>query len=173
MAEGFFSSKYGGDISRGLRNLREETPRNREKLVRAVMAPLRTQIVEELSHAGSGRVRWGRIKTRTRSGRRRSVTAKRIARAGRASAPGEPPAPDTGGLRGSIQDEYDRAAMKGRVGTNHRAAAALNNGTRRAGPLRRTVIAPRPFMEPAMKKARVAMTAAGLSAMRLSLRVGR
>jgi phage gpG-like protein len=172
MADGFFSSKYGGDVTRGLRNLREETPRNREALVRAVMAPLTTQIKEELSHPGTGRVRWGRIKTRTRSGRRRSVTAKMIARAGRASAPGEPPAPDTGGLRGSVQDEFDRSTMRGRVGTNHKAAAALNFGTRRAGVNRRTVIAPRPFMEPALKKAQAAMTAAGLGALRLQLNRG-
>lgn len=167
--EGFFSSKYGGDVTRGLRNLSEDLRADRERHVLAIMEPLRGQIVEELSHPGTGNIRWGRIKLRTRSGRRRQLTAKMVARAGRASAPGEPPAPDTGKLRGSIQSEYDRAVQKGRVGTNDKKAAPLNFGTRRAGRNRTTKIAPRPFMEPALKKAAHAMTAAGLQSLRLRL----
>lgn len=170
MAEGFFSKKYGGDVSRGLRQLEKDIRADREKVVLAIMQPLRSQIVEELSHPGTGRVRWNRIKTTTRSGRRRAITAKRIARAGRASAPGEPPAADFGVLRGSIQSEYDRAVQRGRTGTNNKYAAPLNFGTRRAGKSRNVVIEPRPFMEPAMKKSTHAMTSAGLQIARLQLR---
>jgi phage gpG-like protein len=90
-----------------------------------------------------------------------------IARAGRVSVPGEPPAPDTGALRGSIQTEYDNTLQKGRVGTNKVYAAPLNFGTMRAGPRRNIVIRPRPFMEPALKKAQVAMAAAGIRELRL------
>lgn len=169
MPEGFFSKNYGTDITRGLRDLNSGLRADREKVVGAIMQPLRSQIIEELSTPGTGRVRWGRIKMRTRSGRRRGITAKRIAAAGRASAPGMPPAPDEGKLRGSIQSEYDRAAQKGRVGTNDKRAAPLNFGTLRAGRGNRTRILPRPFMEPALKKARVAMTAAGLQSARLAL----
>lgn len=169
MAEGFYSGKYGRDITRGLKNTSAALRADREKVVGAIMQVLRGQIVEELSKPGTGRVRWGKIKTRTRAGRRRAITGKRIMQAGRASAPGEPPAPDTGKLRGSIQTEYDRSTQKGRVGTNDVRAAPLNFGTRRAGKSRKVVILPRPFMEPALKKASTAMTAAGLQEARLAL----
>lgn len=169
MPEGFYSKRYGANVSQGLRDLDRDIRASRERTMLAIMTPLHGQIVEELSQPGTGRVRWGRIKTRTRSGRRRAITAARIARAGRASAPGEPPAADTGKLRGSIQMEYDRSTQKGRVGTNDKKAAPLNFGTRRAGRNRRTVILPRPFMEPALKKSQIAMAIAGQRAHRLAL----
>lgn len=170
MPEGFYSKNYGGDVSFGLRKLNEDLRADRKRTTLAIANVLRTGIVEELSHPGTGRVRWGRIKTRTRSGRRKSITAKMIARAGRASAPGEPPAPDTGKLRGSIQVEYDDNLQRARVGTNDKKAAPLNFGTRRAGRSRNVVIAPRPFMEPALKKSQVAMARAGQQTAQLALR---
>lgn len=62
----------------------------------------------------------------------------------RASAPGEPPAPDTGHLRNSI-DYQLTSETTARVGTNLEYAAPLEMGTIR--------IAPRPFMRPSFHKA--------------------
>lgn len=171
--EGFFSANYGGDVTRGLRNLDADLRANKGKVVGAIMEVLRGQIVEELSHPGTGHVRWGRIRVARKGKAPRRVTGKQIAKAGRASAPGEPPAPDTGKLRGSIQTEYDSTAQKGRVGTNDVRAAPLNFGTLNAGRGHKTTILPRPFMEPALKKAATAMTLAGLESARLVLIVRR
>lgn len=168
--EGFFSANYGGDVTRGLRNLDADLRANKGKVVGAIMEVLRGGIVEELSHPGTGRVRAHRLPKRKG---RRVRTPKGIARAGRASAPGEPPAPDYGKLRGSIQTEYDSTAQKGRVGTNDVRAAPLNFGTLNAGRGHKTTILPRPFMEPALKKAATAMTLAGLESARLVLIVRR
>jgi phage gpG-like protein len=167
---GLQSAAWGDDITRGFRELEKQLRANRKRVVTAGMEALRNQIVEELSHPGSGRLRVHRL---TKRKGRRLRTAKSIARAGRASAPGEPPAPDTGKLRGSIQTEYDDTLQKGRVGTNDVRAAALNYGTTRAGKNHRTVIKPRPFMEPAMKKAQLAMAAAGIRELQLVLRTRR
>ena len=62
----------------------------------------------------------------------------------RASAPGEPPARDTGALASSIHPEYDEAnlAVIVRVGAKH--GLYLERGTRG-----RHGIKPRPFMRPA------------------------
>lgn len=136
----------------------------------AMLEVLRAQVVEELSTPGTGRVRWNKIKVRRAGKANRQVTAKAIARAGRASAPGQPPAPDTGKLRGSIQTEYDDALQKGRMGTNDVRAAPLNFGTIRAGANHKTVILPRPFMEPALKKVSHAMIAAGITELRFVTR---
>lgn len=73
-----------------------------------------------------------------RSGRvytRRGVSHK-------ASAPGEPPAPDTGRLRQSLRTEYNRELLMGTAIASTAYAQALEFGTSR--------IAPRPFMRPAL-----------------------
>lgn len=171
--EGHLQSKrFGKNVTRSFAQLNASIRKNRRNVVMAIQAALHAQIVEELSHPGTGAVRWNRIRVRRAGKSNRRVTAKAIARAGRASAPGEPPAPDTGALRGSIQYEYDDTEQKGRTGTNSKYAAALNFGTTRAGKNRKTVILPRPFMEPAFKKARGAMTKAGLRVSQLALRTG-
>lgn len=164
--DGLRSVFYGQDVTRGLRVLNEDLRKNRKGVTLAVLSVLQAQTVEELSHPGTGKLRVHRL---TKRKGRRLRTPKSIAKAGQRSAPGEPPAPDTGKLRGSIQIEYDDVTQKGRMGTNDKKAAALNFGTRRAGANRRTVILPRPFMEPALKKAAVAMTAAGLREMQFRL----
>lgn len=67
----------------------------------------------------------------------------------RASAPGEPPAVDTGLLRGSIQIDpsgLSQSMPTIRVGTNLVYARPLEYGTFR--------MAPRPYMRPALKRAR-------------------
>jgi HK97 gp10 family phage protein len=63
----------------------------------------------------------------------------------RASAPGQPPAVDTGRLRASITHtlpERDERGLRVRVGTDVEYARYLEFGTRR--------MAPRPFLRPAM-----------------------
>lgn len=167
--KGLQSARYGDDLTRGLRELDKQLRANRRRVVTAGLHALRNQIVEELSQEGTGNLRWNRIKLRSKTGRRRELTQKMVNRAGRRSAPGEPPAADTGQLRGSIQTEYDDAAQKGRVGTNLKTAAPLNFGTMRAGRKHNVVIKPRPFMEPALKKARVAMALAGIRELQLAL----
>ena len=167
MAEGFHSANFGDDISGGLKRLDADLRASKKRLIVAGATVLRNQIVEELSHPGTGRIRRHRTKRVGKLGRRGART--NILKAGRASAPGEPPAPDYGVLRGSIQTEYDEAVQKARVGTNNKYAAPLNFGTTRAGPKRNTVILPRPFMEPALHKSQTTMTAAGIRELRLQI----
>ena len=60
-----------------------------------------------------------------------------------ASAPGEPPASDTGRLVNSIRTEYDQSNLVGRVVAGSAHAAYLEFGTQR--------MEPRPFMRPALR----------------------
>lgn len=169
MAGGLQSVGWGNDPLGGFKELNKQLRLNRGRVISAGLAVLEAQLVEELSTPGRGKIRWHRVK---RKGR---VTAKAffskskaaITKAGRASAPGDPPAPDYGTLRQSIHSEYDSTLQKGRVGTNDKRAPALNYGTTRAGKSRKVVILPRPFMEPALKKALVAMALAGVTALQL------
>jgi len=165
--KGLQSVNFGDDVTGGLKEFNRQLRANRKRVIQATQAVLEAQIVEELSTPGRGKVRWNRIKVRRKGKSNRAVTAKMINRAGRASAPGDPPAPDEGVLRNSIHSEYDDTSQKGRTGTNSKYAAPLNYGTARAGKNRRTVILPRPFMEPALKKSLTAMTAAGASAINI------
>jgi phage gpG-like protein len=167
------SSSGGDDVGRSLRHLAQDLDRNRERVTLTILAVLQAQIVEELSTPGTGRQR--SVRTTKKGGGKRTAKAiaKSQARAGRASAPGAPPAPDTGKLRGSIQIEYDRTVRRGRVGTNATQAAALNMGTTTAGKSRRVTILPRPFMEPALKKSETAMTAAGAHELRIMVQTRR
>ena len=93
--------------------------------VRAATIEAKTLTIQELSQPGQGATR--------RNG-------------SKASAPGEPPAPDTGRLRGSTQSEV-RATTGGLAGTvsvNAEYAAALELGTE--------TIAPRPYLSTVAKK---------------------
>lgn len=67
----------------------------------------------------------------------------------RASAPGEPPAVDTGLLRASIRHEMviEGGDIVGYVGSDVRYSLYLSLGTRR--------MAPRPFLPPALEAARI------------------
>jgi hypothetical protein len=64
-----------------------------------------------------------------------------VKRKGIASAPGDPPAPDTGGLRGSATSEAirERDASVARTSINKQTALLLDQGTEK--------MAPRPFVE--------------------------
>ena len=59
-----------------------------------------------------------------------------------ASSPGEPPAPDTGRLIGSITTSYDPVNLTGRVVVGAKYGLYLEFGTKR--------MQPRPFMRPAL-----------------------
>lgn len=110
---------------------------------------------EMLSRPGTGRLRRGQTDRKgagsfvhtsfaetgkTRRMVRRGVPRTDISRADRASAPGEPPAPDTGALRASIQYEPSETEPY-RVGTNSEYAEPFEFGT--------PTIAPRPHARPA------------------------
>jgi HK97 gp10 family phage protein len=80
-----------------------------------------------------------------RSGRvyiRRGVTHQ-------ASAPGEPPASDTGRLANSIRTEYDATRLVGRVVVDAVHGPFLEYGTQ--------TLAPRPFLRPALARQRGAI----------------
>lgn len=129
----------------------ERVRKNREVYLRAVGVELVAAIKEELSKPGTGRLyrRPRRLKDGTI---RRTKSGKTVyGKPHRASAPGEPPAVDTGALRNSIH--YSYVNKKGRVGTPMQKAPALEFGTTRAGKGHRTTILKRPFFRPA--KARV------------------
>lgn len=68
-----------------------------------------------------------------------------------ASAPGEPPASDTGRLVGSIRAEYSDGGLSGRVVAGSAHAPYLEFGTAK--------MAPRPFMRPALARRRAAIEA--------------
>lgn len=99
-----------------------------EQAMRRVGEEVRRDVVRSLSQPGTGR-RYGR-------------------RGHRASAPGEPPAVDTGRLKQSIQSEVTRDATRvtARVGTNVTYAPFLEFGTR--------LMRARPFLGPALARAR-------------------
>lgn len=93
---------------------------------------LRNEVVEQLSQPGSGRT----YATGNRTSPHDSHTA---------SAPGDPPAVNTGRLRQSIT-ALQISPGRWRVGTNVEYAIFLEWGTRK--------MAPRPFMRPAVEKSR-------------------
>lgn len=68
-----------------------------------------------------------------------------------ASAPGEPPATDTGKLASSITTEYDFANLIGRVNCSAEYGPYLEYGT--------VKMEPRPFMRPALAAKRVVIEA--------------
>lgn len=116
--------------------LKHVTRAGSRSLVEAA-AVLETEIKSQLSRPGTGR--------EYRRGRKVHV----------ASAPGEPPAVDTGRLRASIGHEEVTilgAVLSIRVGTNLVYAAPLEYGTRDGR------IKPRPFMRPALAAAQGRMS---------------
>lgn len=145
--------RVGGSADPGasLAALAARVKADRSKYLRAMGVELVAAIKEELSKPGTGR--WYRRPRRDKAGKiRRSKSGKTIyGKPHRASAPGEPPAVDTGALRNSIH--YVERRGLGIVGTNMRKAPALEFGTNTAGKSRKVRIAKRPFFRPA--KARV------------------
>lgn len=159
--KGGFFSESGVDPRYGLVALYDRVHEAREEFLDAAAIAVVRQAKVELSTPGRGRVY---LKPRFhRDGRRmRSKRGALLYIRHHASAPGDPPAPDSGNLRGSITFERvtravgadltgsaPRLTTARRVGTNVEYAPALEDGTPR--------ILPRPFMEPAIRKVSAAM----------------
>jgi phage gpG-like protein len=125
---------------------------------RAIGLTLVAAIKEELSTPGRGRYRRGETKRlgkgsiNKKTGQQRTRGAVRTALGSRASAPGDPPAPDSGALRNSVK--YHEQKGKDVVGTDQPQAPALEYGTKTAGKDHNVVILPRPFMRPGFQKVR-------------------
>jgi hypothetical protein len=130
---------------------------------------LEAEIKQLLLTPGRGRIRQGGREqlgtgsfNRGKDGKLHRVTRgaprTKIDLTNRASAPGEPPAPDTGQLRNSIHFEFVDE-NKVRVGTHLKYAEALEFGTTTAGKSHNVVILPRPFMRPGLAAARARMKA--------------
>lgn len=176
------SAQGGADLTLGMRRIIGAAARgDDEAALGAAGLVLQAAIKEELSTPGTGRIRRGETQRAGRGAFRtkqvaaplalvpvpeqtarrmvtRGVPRTNIGGASRASAPGMPPAADTGALRNSIDTEWDPEERVQYVGTNMEYAAALNNGTTNAGKGHTTVILPRPFMLPAFAKAAPEMT---------------
>jgi phage gpG-like protein len=124
---------------------------------RVIGLSLVASIKEELSTPGRGKYRKGETKRLGKGGRRKDGTVKtrgagRVKLGSRASAPGDPPAPDSGALRNSVL--YHEQNGKDVVGVDQPQAAALEFGTKTAGRDHNVVILPRPFMRPGFEKVR-------------------
>jgi phage gpG-like protein len=151
-----FSAGWTGDFREagaGFSHFLDDVHLKRNAALAGIGLVLQNQIKNELSTPGRGRLRQRLARRVGRLGRRGSRTD--ISKAGRASAPGDPPAPDTGALRNSILYHADFGVHV--VGTNQVQAAALEFGTNRAGRGHRTVILPRPYFRPALAKAQAEM----------------
>lgn len=122
----------------------------RDVAIDALGHALESQIVNELSKPGRGKYRRSTTKRVGKLGKKGARTS--LARADRASAPGDPPAADSGALKRSIM--YSKDAHRRQVGSDKEYAAPLEFGTKRAGRKHKTVILPRPFMRPAFEKVR-------------------
>lgn len=109
------------------------------QILTTVAVALEGEIKDQLSRPGSG-VTYKRGKNGTHQ----------------ASAPGEPPAPDSNRLVNSIHHEV--GGDSARVGTDEPYAKPLEFGTTTAGRGHHTVIAPRPFMRPALAAIRSRLT---------------
>jgi HK97 gp10 family phage protein len=117
-----------GRFADPLRRLADRVARDEQ----AVLAPalvLEREIKQELSKRGSGR------------------TYKRGKKVHQASAPGEPPAVDSGRLRSSVGHEQTDEGV--RVGTAVTYAIPLEYGSSR--------MKPRPFIRPALERAKAEM----------------
>ena len=119
---------------------------------------LQTQWSAQLNQPGSGQT----YDTEFRTINGRVVPVGKAARSHTASAPGEPPAPDTGELKRSIA--VARVAGGVRVGSGLRYALALEYGVNVSGskvsphPDASFVLQARPHARPALKKAKRKMT---------------
>lgn len=161
---GGFRTASGRPPEFGLRALWREAQDAKERALDAMAVAVVRQVQLELSTPGRGRVyrrrawagkgkRLARAAFDARVDRLRGTVSGRFLRRKAAmhvaSAPGDPPAVDTGNLRGSIS--WERVRQGRRVGTNAEYAD-LEFGIRNAGRSRTVHIAPRPYFRPAIRK---------------------
>jgi phage gpG-like protein len=118
----------------GLSRVASELRRDARLALQAGAVVLQQAVVDKYSTPGTGRVYEKYNPRRTHQ----------------ASSPGDPPAPDTGALRNSVQITQTERGY--RVGTNLEYAPPLEYGTPR--------IAPRPAWRPAIDESRERMGAA-------------
>lgn len=141
---GGFRSSFALDTSSfmaGIRRAKAEYERRARKAINLGVMLFEREVKKELSKPGTGRAR--------RSGRRGHRGGIRILSSrNRASAPGQPPAVDTGRLRSSIAHLVEREllAWVGQVGTDVKYGAYLEFGTTR--------MAARPFMLTTLERIR-------------------
>lgn len=130
-----------------------------KKAIDVTSLVLVAELKNTLSQPGRGKIRLQpkRIRRMLRS-KREGVRAKGLAFAhgNRASRPGDPPAPDTGALRNSIQRELLDGGRRARVGTNLIYAPALEYGT--------ATIKPRPYFRPTIAKVAADLQSRGVFA---------
>jgi phage gpG-like protein len=128
------------------------------KVVVGVALILVGAIKLELSKPGTGKLRRRGKIVKGKVGRSgKSARRSDISKLDRASAPGEPPAVDTGVLRNSINFEIQEFG-KVVVGTANEYAEPLEFGTH--------AILPRPFMRPALANVKDVMGAAMLGGLK-------
>jgi HK97 gp10 family phage protein len=130
---------------------------------------LKAGIQQELSQPGSGRFYarrkgGGAVAKALNAGGDVGAVGKGVTKVHRASAPGEPPAPDTGTLKRSAFIE-SAGPNTVRVGVATEYAIPLEYGTPR--------MAPRPFMRPALDKANAALRGALGDALKAALKSSR
>lgn len=153
----FRSAGFGSNLLKGFDEFTGEVKRLTPAGKRAVGLSIAASIKEELSTPGRGRLRRGETKRLGKGSRKKDRTvrtrgAPRVKLGSRASAPGDPPAPDSGALRNSV--DYHEQNGKDVVGTDQPQAPALEYGTKTAGRKHNVVILPRPFMRPGFQKVR-------------------
>lgn len=144
--------RTSGDPGKGAEKFLSSTLAKETRAVRAGSLVLVGVIKQVLSTPGRGAIRRGG-RSRVGAGSfnrgkdgslhmvRRGAARTNIDTSDRASAPGDPPAPDTGNLRNSIDYELTSETTS-HVGTDVEYAEPLEFGTTR--------IAPRPFMRPSL-----------------------
>lgn len=149
--------RTSGDPAKAAEQFLNKTLARETKAVRAASLVFVSVTKEMLSHPGTGRIRSGGRErvgkgsfNRGKDGKlhmvHRGAARTNIDPTNRASAPGQPPAPDIGVLRNSIDYELT-SETSSRVGVSPVGGAdayaeALEFGTTR--------IAPRPFMRPSL-----------------------
>lgn len=142
--------RTSGNPQVGAQKFLDKTLAKETRAIRAASLVFVGVIKEMLSHPGTGRVRVGGRNRVGRGSFNRNKAGKLVAvhrgasrvnfdPTNRASAPGQPPAPDTAYLRNSIGYELTTETTS-EVGTPVEYAQPLEFGTTR--------IAPRPFMRP-------------------------
>lgn len=147
--------------------LKSVATRESARAARVAGAVLLRQWKELLKTPGTGRVYRKPRLTRKGELKRSKRTGKVQYRTHRASAPGQPPAPDLGALRNSIQMEIDTVRAKVRVGTGIEYAPFLEFGS-----VRRR-LKPRPHARPALEAAQREMGEAVVAIMSKPRGVGR